>query len=167
MELEELKKELEELKAENAALKEELEKSKKAISNACADASKHKKEAQEWQEKYKATLDENEKKAMEAEEAKRQMVDELNALKNEKRISSYTAKLMEIGYSAEVAATMAQTLPDGVSDDFFNQQKDFLDKQKQLAKENALNNQPNLSTGQPPQPKGDEMDAQLRKWAGL
>ena len=58
---------------------------------------------------------------------------------------------------------------DGVSDDFFNQQKEFLEKQKQLAKETALNNQPGLSNGNPPssQNANDDLDKKLRQWAGL
>lgn len=167
MELEELKKENEELKAQITSLKEEVEKGKKAISNACADASKFKKEAAEWQEKYKATLDENEKKAMEAEQEKKAMAEKLATLETEKRVSNYTARLMEIGYPVEVASLMAQALPDGVNDEFFNKQKEFLEAQQQKAKETALNNQPGLSNGTPPTTNGDDkLTADLKRWAG-
>ena len=91
---------------------------------------------------------------------------ELNALKTEKRISTYTAKLLEVGFDAQTAASMAMSLPEGISDDFFTQQKTFLDAQKQLAKTEALNNQPGLSVGTPPATPNKE-DADIRRWMGL
>ena len=73
---------------------------------------------------------------------------------------------MEVGYDAQTAATMAASLPEGISEDFFNQQKSFLDAQKQLAKTEALNNQPGLSVGTPPATPNKE-DTDIRRWMGL
>lgn len=144
-------------------------KQKSAIDNACSDASKHKKEAAEWQEKYKATLSEQEKKELEAKQREDEMLSELSALKAEKRIASYKSKLMEAGYDADTAARMAEALPDGVSDEFFANQKSFLEQKTQEIKTNALNSQPTLTNGNAPS-KTDTDDAEmanLRRWAGL
>lgn len=73
---------------------------------------------------------------------------------------------MEVGYDAQTAASMAVSLPEGISDDFFATQKTFLDNQKQLAKTEALNNQPSLSIGTPPVPQNTE-DMKERSWWGL
>ena len=94
------------------------------------------------------------------------MLDELNALKTEKRISTYQAKLMEVGYDAQTAASMAMSLPEGISEDFFATQKAFLETQKQIAKTEALNNQPSLTPGLPPAAPNKE-DEVWRTWMGL
>lgn len=156
--LEDLQKQIEALMAENNSLKADAEKVKKTISNANADAAS-------WKDKYRATLDEAKRKEEERAEADEALRAELNALKTEKRISTYTAKLLEVGYDAQTAASMAMNLPEGISDDFFNQQKSFLETQKQIAKTNAINNQSSMSVGETPSAtKADEDDAKLKKW---
>lgn len=157
--LEDLQKQIADLTANVKAKDAEIEKLKTANTNASADAS-------EWKKKYRSTQDEATRKEAERAEAEQAMRAELTALKAEKRISDYTKKLMEAGYDAQTAATMAAGLPDGISDDFFATQKAFLDTQKQLAKTEALNNQPSLSVGTPPTaPNKEDMD--LRRWMGL
>lgn len=156
--LEELQKQISELKAENDALKKDGEKLKAAQSNASADAS-------EWKKKYHSTLDEASRKEAERVEAEHAMREELEALKAERRISSYTAKLMEVGYDAQTAASMAMNLPEGISDDFFAQQKSFIESQKQLAKTETINSQPKLSVGEPP--VLNKEDADIKRWFGL
>lgn len=156
--LEELQKQISELKAENDALKKDGEKLKAAQSNASADAS-------EWKKKYHSTLDEASRKEAERAEAEQAMREELEALKAEKRISAYTAKLMEVGYDAQTAASMAINLPEGISDDFFAQQKSFVESQKQIAKTETINSQPKLSTGEPPTISKE--DADIKRWFGL
>ncbi len=156
--VEDLQKQIEALMAENNSLKADAEKVKKTISNANADAAS-------WKDKYRATLDEAKRKEEERAEADEALRAELTALKTEKRISTYTAKLLEVGYDAQTAASMAMNLPEGISDDFFNQQKSFLETQKQIAKTNAINNQSSMSVGETPSAtKADEEDAKLKKW---
>lgn len=152
-------KELEELNA----------KQKSAIDNACSDAAKQKKSAQEWQDKYKATLSEQEKVALEAKQAQDALQSELTALKAEKRVADYTSKLMGIGYDAETAAKMAAALPEGVAEDFFTSQKTFLEAKTQQIKTETLNGQPSLTNGNAPSQKEleDAETAKLRKWMGL
>lgn len=156
--LEELQKQIADLTASAKAKDAEIEKLKAANTNASADAS-------EWKKQYRATLDEAARKEAERAEAEQAMREELTALKAEKRISDYTKKLMEAGYDAQTAATMAAGLPEGISDDFFATQKTFLDNQKQLAKTEALNNQPSLSVGIPPSTTKSDPDADnYRRW---
>lgn len=157
--LEELQKQIADLTATVKAKDAEIEKLKAANTNASADAS-------EWKKKFRSTQDEATRKEAERAEAEAAMREELNALKAEKRISVYTQRLMEVGYDAQTAASMAVSLPEGISDDFFATQKTFLDNQKQLAKTEALNNQPSLSVGVPLTPPNKE-DTDLRKWMGL
>lgn len=157
--LEELQKQIAELTANAKAKDAEIEKLKAANTNASADAS-------EWKKKFRSTQDEATRKEAERAEAEAAMREELNALKTEKRISVYTQRLMEVGYDAQTAASMAVSLPEGISDDFFATQKTFLDNQKQLAKTEALNNQPSLSIGTPPVPQNTE-DMKERSWWGL
>ena len=157
---------VESLQTENDALKKEIEKLKTANTNASADAAKHKRSAEEWKEKYRSTQDEATRKEAERAEADEALKQELAALRTEKRISTYTAKLMEVGYDAQTATSMAMNLPEGISEDFFIQQKTFLESQKQKAKTELINNQPKLSSGETLAPSNDETE-KYRKWFGL
>lgn len=159
-----------ELQAQIEELMAEKDKLKQAISSSNSDASKRKKEAQEWQEKYKSTLDEQKRKEFEAEETMKQMSSELASFKERERISSYKSKLMSAGYDEATADTMAQALPDGITDSFFEAQKNFIETTKQTIKTQTINSQPTLSTGMPPStpPNAESKeDADMRKWFGL
>ena len=144
----------------------EVEKLKKAQSNASADAANPKRSAEEWKEKYRATLDEAKRKEEERAEADEALRSELTALKAEKRIATYTSKFLECGYDPQTAASMAMSLPEGISDDFFEKHKSFIESTKQNAITNAINNQSSMSVGEPPSSakKEDELDANLRRW---
>lgn len=161
--------ELKEAQEKIKSLEELINKQKSAIDNACADASKHKKDALDWQEKYKATLSETEKAQLEAKQREEQMLSELNGLKAEKRVASYKSKLMEAGYDADTADKMAVALPEGVTDEFFNSQKTFLEAKTQAIKTQTLNSQPGLSNGNTPtsQDAEDAETAKLRRWMGI
>ena len=153
---------IEELQAEN-------EKLKKAISASNADAAKRKKESEDWQGKYKATLDEQKRKEFEVEEEMKRIKAENEQFRAEKRISTYAAKLMGAGFDEATASSMATSLPDGIPDSFFEQQKAFNEAQKQALKTQSLNSQPNLPVGSTPS-SGDamsEMEKQLRARFGL
>lgn len=159
--------ELDAVKAENETLKKELEKMKLAQSNASADAAKNKREKEEWIEKYKSKCTEEEKVKLETEARVKALEEENLSYKKKERISTYTARLIEVGFDPQTAATMAVGLPEGISDDFFATQKSFLDQQKQIAKTEALNNQPGLSAGTPPTAPSSKEDLKLREWMGL
>ena len=153
--IEELQAEIARLKAENG----QIDKLKKSNSEACSDAA-------EWKRKYRATLDEAERLKQEQAEELATLKQENATFRAEKRTSTYFEKLVDAGYTPETAKTMAASLPDGVEDSFFEQQKSFLSNKTQEIKNQILNSQPGLSTGMPPA-SASENDNQLRKWFGL
>lgn len=146
-------------KPDDKAVNEEIAKLKAALSKANSDAA-------DWKRQYKATLDEHKQKELEAAEARKAELAELEQLRTEKRISSYKAKLMEAGIDAETAATMANSLPEGVADGYFEATKAFLTNQRKAFDAEALGKQPGLSVGMPPSPKNTE-DDKYDKWFGL
>ena len=152
-----------------AELQAEIKHLKDAISASNSDAAKRKKEAEEWQGKYKATLDEQKRKEFETEETLKTMKAENEAYKARERVASYTAKLMAAGFDGQTAAQMAASLPDGVEDAFFESQKAFLQTKTQEIKTQAINSQPTLPAGTPLSANDAQKaeDAQLRRWIGL
>lgn len=131
--------------------------------------SKANSEAAEYKRQLREKQTEQERQEAERLESEKQMKAELEGYKTRDRISNYQTKLIESGYDVETAKTMAQTLPDGIADGFFEAQKQFLATQRKNAEVAALNNQPALSVGVPLGSKDvvDDETAKLRKWAGL
>lgn len=158
-----------ELQAKNKELEELIAKQKKSIDSATADASKHKKDAQEWAEKYKEKLSEAEKAELERKQREEALTNELNTLRGEKRLATYTSKLMSAGYDAETASTMAKALPEGVAEEFFTGQKAFLDAKTQELVAKKLDSQPNLPSGRTPTPEDKEKAelSEILKAAGV
>lgn len=153
---------LEELKAMVKALEEKESKSKEAISKACADAA-------DWKRKYRETLDGAEREKQEKEERLADMQTRLAQYEAKDRVNTYTQKLVSVGYPIEQANRMAEYLPDGVADSFFEEQKAFLEATKQTIKTQSLNAQPNLPIGAPPSANdiADKETKDLRRWMGL
>lgn len=156
--VEDLQAEIAKLKAENA----QIGKLKDAMSKASADAA-------EWKRQYRSTLDEAERTKQEQAEKFAEMENELKEYKNEKRVNSYFAKLVQAGYTPETAQKMAEGLPEGVTDTFFEEQKQFLEAKTQEIKTQTINSQPGLSAGLPPSTTDtqNKEDADMRKWFGL
>lgn len=153
---------LEELKAMIKALEEKESKSKEAISKACADAA-------DWKRKYRETLDGAEREKQEQAERFTDMQTRLAQYEAKDRINTYTQKLVSVGYPIEQASRMAEYLPDGVADSFFEEQRAFLEAQRQAIKTNQLNAQPNLPIGAPPSANDlpDKEVSDYRRWMGL
>ena len=153
---------LEELKAMIKALEEKESKSKEAISKACADAA-------DWKRKYRETLDGAEREKQEKEERLADMQTRLAEYEAKDRVNTYTQKLVGVGYPIEQASRMAEYLPEGVSDSFFEEQRAFLEAQRQAIKTNQLNAQPNLPIGAPPSANDlpDKETSDYRRWMGL
>ena len=89
---------------------EEVTKLKAALSKANSDAA-------EWKRQFREKQTEQER--AEAERAERDAASqaELNKYRTESRVNSYRAKLIESGYDAQTAQTMAEKLPEGIGDD--------------------------------------------------
>lgn len=153
---------VEEKKPDNKAETDEINRLKAALSKANSEAA-------EWKRNYKATLDEAKQKELEATERRKAELEELEALRNEKRISSYKSKLMEAGVDGATADLMANALPDGVKDDYFTSLKTYNEKQKQAFAASAISNQPGLSVGMPPTAADakKEEENRYRKYMGL
>ena len=129
---------------------EELKKRDEEIKHLKALNSKANSEAAENKRKWQATMSEQEKKDAEIAEQNKARDEELQMYRNKERISSYKAKLMEVGYDAQTADDMAQTLPEGISDDFFAKQKSFIDDKVSAIKQEKFNSNPPLEGGEPP-----------------
>ena len=141
---------IEALKAELEALKASSAKQKQAMDSACSDAA-------EWKRKYRATLD----------DATRE--ETIKSYKEREMRDGYIAKFVQAGYDITTAQRMAATLPSGIPDSFFEDQKAFLSTKEQQIKTNLINTQPNLPVGTPlssADAKAAE-DAELRRRFGL
>lgn len=135
---------------------------KEALNKASSQAADYKRQLHE-----KMTADELAK--AQREEAEKALREELATLRRERTTSTYTAKYMGIGYDADTAKALAETLPDGLDDSFFDKQKSFLDNTIQQTKAQLLSQQPQPTAGSPLTSKNAEdlEYAQMRKWAGL
>jgi len=140
----------------------EIEKLKIALSKANSQAS-------EWKKQFRETQTEQERQAAELADAQKQMQEQLDAYKAKERVSSYANKLMAAGVDADTATTMANSLPEGVTDEYFAAYKSFIEAKIKEVESAALSRQPGLSVGAPPTSQQAEQDAnnQLRHYFGL
>ena len=118
--------------------------------------SKANSEAAEWKRKYRETQTEQERQAAELAEQQKSMQEQLENYRAKERISSYANKLMAAGVDSETADLMANSLPEGVSDDYFAAYKTFIDNKTKEIETAALQGQKGLSVGNPPPAKTDE-----------
>lgn len=135
---------------------------KNALNKACEEAASYKKALREKQS-------EAERAEADRAEQYKALQDELASYRDKERISSYKAQLMTAGIDSDTADLMAKSLPEGVSDEYFQATKSFLDAQRKNAEIAALGKQPSLSVGTPPKgmTKEDEIVAIAMKSAGL
>lgn len=122
---------------------------------------------------YKRLLREKQTEAERAEadraEREKALQDELASYRDRERISTYKANLMGAGIDEPTADLMAKSLPEGVSDEYFQATKSFLDNQRQKLLTESINKQPGLSVGTPPTAAQAEREEEnlLRKRMGL
>lgn len=133
---------IEVLKAELEALKASSAKQKQAMDSACSDAA-------EWKRKYRATLDDATREKQEQAERLSAMEQTIASYKEREMRDGYIAKFVQAGYDITTAQRMAATLPSGIPDSFFEDQKAFLSTKEQQIKTNLINTQPNLPVGAP------------------
>ena len=128
---------IKELESENGKLRN-------ANTNASADASKHKKAAEEWRQKYEGKLSEEEKAKEQQDSATAAMQKELEELRKERNIANYTSALVaqDIGMDAETAKAVAEALNANEPDKVFDGIRKFIvTHDKNLRKDSLLNNQ--------------------------
>lgn len=135
---------------------------KTALSKANSEAAEYKRQLREKQT-------EAERIAAESAEREKARDEELAAYKRREQLASYKSKLMEVGFDSATADTMASALPDGVKQEYFDAQRQFLTAKVTELKNEALNANPKLSTGTPLKgvSKEDEILATAYKYAGL
>lgn len=98
---------------------DEVEKYKNALSKANSEAA-------EWKRKDRERMSAEEKTKAEQEEAFSAMKKELETLRNEKLSAQYKGRLVEMGFSGELADRGAANLIKGEMDDFFTALAEFL-----------------------------------------
>lgn len=131
-----------EVSPNEVALQKEIDNLKKRLSAVNSESAEYKRQ-------LKAKMTEDERKEAERAEKEAAREAELVELRREKTVNGYKARLMEVGYDAETAKTMAEGLPSDLGDDFFAAQKTFLDNKAKEIEANLIKNQPNLSNGKP------------------
>jgi hypothetical protein len=95
----------------------------------------------------------------------------LNTLENEKKISEFEKSYLSIGYSPELATETAQAMANGDLATVFANQKKVMDMKVTEVKEQAINSQAGLSTGNTPNVKTETEEEKLanalRKYANI
>jgi len=139
----------------------EVEKLKAALSRANSQAAEYKRQLRAKQDAAEAA---------EAERAEQEqaMREELETLRKEKRVSDYTGKCLALNMDAELAGKTATALADGDMESVFDCLRNFVDATVTRLNNEALNRQPNLSTGVPPT-KNTTVDTDyenMRRWMG-
>jgi len=140
------------LESRNKELESEIAKLKKAVTEASADASKHKHEKEELQKKLNEKLSDEEKAKIEQDEANAALLKELNDLRNERNIAQFTAALTasDIGMDAENAKAVAEALNSGETDKVFDGIRKFIASHDKAMAEKAMLNNPTLPGGSTP-----------------
>lgn len=131
--------------------------------------SKANSEAAEYKRLLREKQTEAERAEAERAEKDREREELLKSLLEEKRVSTYKSQLMAAGVDPDTADLMAKSLPEGVSDEYFQATKSFLDNQRQKLLTESINKQPGLSVGTPPTAAQAEREEEnrLRKHMGL
>jgi hypothetical protein len=126
-------------------------------------------EAASWKKKFHDKLSDQERAEATRNEEIENLKAELQIFKANERINGYKAKLLAVGYDEESADSMAKSLPEGVSDDFFNYQKSFIASRTQKIQEDLLKGQSPLSAGSAPKPDdpNKKLAEAFRRGAGL
>ena len=82
-------------------------------------------ELAEWKKKYNSKLSEDEKAEIARKQAFEEMQNELETLRREKAVSSYTADYLSLGYDEALAKETAEAMADGDFNKVFANQKKF------------------------------------------
>ena len=116
--------------------------------------SKANSEAADWKKKYQGKLDEEEKKALDLDEAQKatdQKISDLEAKNKELErsiaISDQTGKLIAMGYTQELASDTATAMVDGDMDKVLKNQSTFVESVKQSAIAGKMRETPKPGAG--------------------
>lgn len=139
-----------------------LDKLKRQMSKANAEASEYKK-------KLKEKMTEEELAKAKRDEETNAMREELETLRKEKAVSGYENQFLALGYDSELAKSTAVAMAEGNMATVFANQKKFNELQVEKIKAEAMKNQPDLSKGgKPTQEDIDKKnDLLMRRAMGL
>lgn len=121
----------------------EIDRYKAAVNKANSEAAEYKRQLREKQT-------EAERKEAERQENEKAIREELETLRKEKRISTYTAKLLEQGYRADLATATAEAMESGDFPTMFANMAIYNEEQRKAADAKALSKQPDLTPGKTP-----------------
>lgn len=128
-------------------------------------------EAAQYKKQLKEKMSEDERVKAEQEETLQALKDKLNTLENEKKISEFEKSYLAIGYSPELATETAKAMANGDLATVFANQKKVMDMKVTEVKEQAINSQAGLSTGNTPNVKTETEEEKLanalRKYANI
>lgn len=125
--------------------KTEREKLKTSFDKASSETAEYKRKLSE-----RLTKEEADRLAQEErEKAIAEMLAEREQLLAEKRVAHYTTQMVSAGMTAEKAGELASVLPDGISDQFFDGIKKFIEETTANLRAELLKEQPKLTPGMP------------------
>lgn len=104
-------------------------------------------EAAELKRKLQEKMTEDEKKAQEAEEASKKMMEELETLRKEKTVASYKASYLSLGYDESTAEETAKAMADGDMTKVFALQKAFQEAHDKAVLAGAVKTTPTPPAG--------------------
>lgn len=141
---------------------EVIDKLKRQMSKANAEASEYKK-------KLKEKMTEEELAKAKREEEENALREELETLRKEKAISGYENQYLALGYDTELAKATATAMAGGDMATVFANQKKFNESQAEKFKAEAMKNQPDLSKGGKPSQEdiGNKTEMLMKKAMGL
>lgn len=122
---------------------EGLEKLKNALNKASGEAAEYKRQLRE-------KMSEAERAEAERAEAEKAMKDKIAALEAKETINALTTKYLGLGYTPELASATATAYANGDLETVFANQKIHEENLEAKVKNDFVNKQPNLSTGNPP-----------------
>lgn len=92
------------------------------------------KEASEWKQKYKSTLDDSTRQQEENAERQEQLQKELDEFKKQKAIGDLTNNYISLGYSSELAKSSAEAQFNNDNETLFKNMQSFQNAQNQELK---------------------------------
>lgn len=99
-------------------------------------------EAADWKKKYNARLSDDEKAEAARKQAIEEMETELNTLRREKSVSTYTADYLSLGYEENLAKETAEAMADGDFAKVFANQKKFKSELEKTIRQEILGSTP-------------------------
>lgn len=120
----------------------ELDAQKRAVTKANSEAA-------EWKRKHNALLTEEDRRKQEQEEKLSGMEQELQELREGKRISEFQSQFLAQGYEESLALETAQAMVKGDTATVFANQKKFLDEYAKKVRADAIKGTPKPKGGGP------------------